>query len=157
MTAILTDEARRAAELEEAAPVINARVNSAEEAQAIFEAENPIMPTLGAWGSYFGPHSQLDEHNHVHRVIVEWYVQAVETLNGVDGDYVVYEDEQPLYINFRQSYIQYCKAYNIDPAQDQSWNALYAALRAKGIHNHPTLSTFMLKRSTAIAEVNNVS
>ena len=155
MNAILTEEARKLAALEEMVPIIKAGARDADEAQAIYEAENPIAPTLGSWNVYFGEHSALDEKNHIHRVIVEWYVQAVETLNGIDGDYIVYEDQAPLYINFRQSYVQYCRAHKISPEQDQSWNALYTALRAKGIHNHPTLSTFMLKQSTAIAEVRN--
>ena len=157
MNAILTDDSRKLAQLDEMVPIIRGGARDAAEAQAIFEAENPIIPTLGAWDSYFGAHSQLDANNHIHRVIVDWYVQAVETLNGIDGDYVVYEDQAPLYINFRQSYVQYCKAHKIAPEQDQTWNALYAALTAKGIHNHPTLSTFMLKQSTAIAEVRNES
>jgi hypothetical protein len=157
MTATMSEEARKQAILEEAAPIINARVGSAEEAQLVFNEEVKIAPTLGSWDVYFGPHSSLDPNNHAHRVLVDWYLMSVETLNGINGDYVVYEDEAPLYINFRQSYIQYCRAHKIAPDQDQSWNAIYAAISAKGIQGFPTLSTFMLKQSTANAEVRNDS
>lgn len=154
-TVSLTDEQRKQGELNDILPVEKETVKDAEEAEALFRAK-PRIATLGDWNSYFGEHSALESHNRTHRLLVEWYMDAVELWNGINGSFTVYEDETPVYVSFRHSYIGWCAAHQISPEQDMSWNALYSALKAKGIDGFPTLSTFMLTTSTSNSEVKNV-
>jgi len=148
----LTDEQLKEGLLNEIVPREKDKVRDIEEAEARFCAEKPPA-NIFSMSTYYGSHSELKMEIPFHRAIVEWYIGAVELYFGARGDYTITEDEPVHFINFKTSYVGWCKAHKISPEQDQTWNALYRALKAAGIEGFPTLSDFMLQGSTAMAEI----